>query len=53
VLKQNGERRGKSFRGDIFVIWKKRHYTEKIIPKLISQDGTEQTNISDSMKCVI
>jgi hypothetical protein len=24
-----------------------RHYTEKIIPKLISQDGTEQTNISD------
>jgi hypothetical protein len=25
----------------------KRHYTEKIIPKLISQDGTEKTNISD------
>jgi hypothetical protein len=47
VLKQNGERREESFREDIFVIWKKRHYTEKIIPKLISQDGTEQTNISD------
>jgi hypothetical protein len=26
---------------------KKKHYTEKIIPKLISQDGTEKTNISD------
>jgi hypothetical protein len=25
----------------------KRHYTQKIIPKLISQDGTEKTNISD------
>ena len=25
----------------------KKHYTEKIIPKLISQDGTEKTNISD------
>ena len=24
----------------------KRHYTEKIIPKLISQDRTEKTNIS-------
>ena len=25
----------------------KRHYTEKIIPKLISQDGTEKTNFSE------
>ena len=45
MLKQNGEQREKSVQ-DIFVIWK-RHYTQKIIPKLISQDGTEKTNISD------
>ena len=30
-----------------FCNFEKRHYTEKIIPKLISQDGTEKTNISD------
>ena len=47
MLKHNGKQRGKSVQ-DIFVIRKKKkHYTEKIIPKLISQDGTEKTNISD------
>jgi hypothetical protein len=41
VLKQNGEQREKSFQ-DILYNLEKRHYTEKIIPKLISQDGTEK-----------
>ena len=46
MLKQNGEQRGKSVQY-IFYNLEKRHYIEKIIPKLISQDGTEKTNISD------